>query len=72
MQVFTNRRAQNSEILGVHNICYSQAIRAVVLLERRKVEVSPVLHGEKTFPFLEYIQRRVYCFSKGKRPREHH
>lgn len=29
---------------------------------------SPGSHGERTFPFLEYIWKRVYCLSKDKRP----
>ena len=28
---------------------------------------SPGSHWERTFPFLEYIWKRVYCISKDKR-----
>ena len=48
--------------------------------ERAALSVHARCHGvgypgsywERTFPFLEYIWKRVYCLSKDKRPTGHH
>ena len=44
----------------------------LVFMQDVMVWGSPGSDWERTFPFLEYIWKRVYCLSKDKRPTGHH